>query len=148
MEHEVEDLIRAEIVARVGYIDRRGLPCVVPITYAYDGRAIFGYGLIGAKIENMGASPNVCVEIDRIENAADWRSVILRGSYERLEGAQATAAIEQIRTRLAANAVATGAPLSAGRTFVDRKGGSGIAYRILISEKRGRRAIPEEYVEA
>jgi hypothetical protein len=36
-------------------VDRRGLPCIVPITYAYDGRTLYGYSLLGAKLENMGA---------------------------------------------------------------------------------------------
>jgi nitroimidazol reductase NimA-like FMN-containing flavoprotein (pyridoxamine 5'-phosphate oxidase superfamily) len=31
---------------------------------------------MGAKLENMGANVLVCVEVDHIQNAADWRSVI------------------------------------------------------------------------
>ncbi len=64
---QIESLLHAEVVARIGYVDRRGLPCIVPITYAYDGRAIYGYSLLGAKIENMTAKPKVCVEVDRVQ---------------------------------------------------------------------------------
>ncbi|MBV8532023.1 MAG: pyridoxamine 5'-phosphate oxidase family protein, partial [Candidatus Eremiobacteraeota bacterium] len=57
----IESMLHAETVARIAYVDRRGLPCIVPITYAYDGSAIFGYSLLGAKIENMAANPRVSI---------------------------------------------------------------------------------------
>jgi uncharacterized protein len=134
----IEVLLHEEIVARIGYIDRRGLPYIVPITYAYDGRALYGYSLLGAKIENMAANPNVCVEVDHVENAADWCSVIVRGTFERLDGSLAVEAVERISERLRTVAAATAAPVMAWRTFVARTGGPGIAYRIHISAKHGR----------
>lgn len=138
----IEALLNAEIVARIGYVDRRGLPCIVPITYAYDGRALYGYSLLGAKIENMGLHPFVCVEVDQIQNAADWSSVIVRGTFEPLGGRDAIDAVERISVRLATAAVGADIPWTAARTFVAREGGAGIAYRILITEKHGRCAIP------
>jgi len=134
----IEALLHAEIVGRIAYIDRRGFPTIAPLTYAYDGRAFYGYSLLGAKIENMAANPHVCVEVDRIENAADWRSVIVRGTFERLHGKAAVEAVERISERLRTVAEATGAPPMAWRTFVTRMGGDGIAYRIHITEKHGR----------
>ncbi len=139
----IESLLHAGTVARVAYVDRRGLPCIVPITYAYDGRAFYGYSLLGAKIENMVAQPNVCVEVDRVENAADWRSVIARGTFRRLEGEAALDAVERIGERLRTVAAAAGAPVEAWRTFVARTGGPGIAYRIDVFEKRGRCSTPD-----
>jgi nitroimidazol reductase NimA-like FMN-containing flavoprotein (pyridoxamine 5'-phosphate oxidase superfamily) len=139
----IEALLHTEIVARIGYVDRRGLPCIVPITYAYDGRAIYGYSLLGAKIEHMSANPRVCVEIDRVENAANWRSVIVRGTFEQLYGSAAVEAVERISERLRTVAAATPAPLAAWRTFVARTGGDGIAYRIRITEKHGRYSASE-----
>jgi uncharacterized protein len=139
----VEALLHEEIVGRIGYVDRRGLPYIVPITYAYDGRALYGYSLLGAKIENMAANPKVCVEIDRVQNAAEWCSVIVRGTFERLDGALAVEAVERISDRLQTVAAATSAPLAAWRTFVARSGGPGIAYRINVSQKDGRFATAE-----
>jgi uncharacterized protein len=135
---QIESLLLAEIVARIGYVDRRGLPCIVPITYAYDGRAIYGYSLLGAKIESMSAKPRVCVEVDRVQGAADWTSVVLRGVFRRLEGDAAVNALELISARLRTLGSATAAPAMASQTFVARTGGAGIAYRIDITEKRGR----------
>lgn len=139
LEHDaIESLLHAELFARIAYIDRRGMPCIVPITYAYDGRAFFGYSLLGAKIENMAANPRVCVEVDRIESAADWRSVTARGIFRRLDGQSAAEAVDRIADRLRTVAISTEAPAAAWRTFVARSGAPGIAYRIDITSKHGR----------
>ena len=139
----IESLLHAGIVARIAYVDRRGLPCIVPITYAYDGRAFYGYSLLGGKIEHMAAQPNVCVEVDRVENAADWRSVVVRGTFRRLHADAAVDAVARISDRMRTVAAVSGAPVGAWRTFVARSGGAGIAYRIDVSEKRGRYSLPD-----
>ena len=134
----IESLLHSELIARIAYVDHRGLPSIVPITYAYDGAAIYGYSLLGAKIESMSAHPQVCVEVDRVENAADWRSVTARGLFHQLQGKNAVDAVERISDRLRTVAAATNAPVTAWRTFVTRSGGAGIAYRIDITQKLGR----------
>ena len=94
---EIDALLRDEIVARIAYVDRRGLPCIVPVTYAYDGHAFYGYSLLDEKVDNMGADVSVCVEVERIQNAAQWCSSTVRGTYETLHGATALAAIARRR---------------------------------------------------
>jgi hypothetical protein len=140
---EIDVLLREEIVARIAYIDRRGLPCIVPINYAYDGAAVFGYSLTGTKLENMEANAQVCIEIDHIHNATDWRSAIVRGTFEALRGPAALDAISRISERLKSVATATGAPALAAQTFVRRKGGDGMAYCIRVDHKSGRYATSE-----
>lgn len=139
----IEALLHEEVVARVAYIDRRGLPCIVPITYAYDGQAFYGYSLLGAKIENMAANPLVCVEVDHIRNVADWSSVVVRGTFDQLHGTDANDAVARISERLRTVAAATDAPATAAQTYVARKGGFGIAYHIRITDKRGRYSTSE-----
>jgi nitroimidazol reductase NimA-like FMN-containing flavoprotein (pyridoxamine 5'-phosphate oxidase superfamily) len=134
----IESLLHSELVARIAYVDRRGLPCIVPITYAYDGEALFGYSLLGAKIEHMSTNPRVCVEIDRVETAADWLSVTARGIFVTLHGQSAIEAVERISDRLRTVAAVSAAPTAAWHTFVARSGGAGIAYRIEITQKSGR----------
>ena len=138
----IESLLRDELVARIAYVDRRGLPCIAPVTYAYDGVAFYGYSLLGTKLESMGADANVCVEVDRVHNAAEWRSVIARGTFETLLGASALDAVARVSERMRTAADVAGAPAMAGRTYVERMGGNGIAYRILVNEKSGRYATP------
>ncbi|MBV9233017.1 MAG: pyridoxamine 5'-phosphate oxidase family protein [Candidatus Eremiobacteraeota bacterium] len=134
----IESLLHSEIVARIAYVDRRGLPNIVPITYAYDGRCLYGYSLLGAKMEFMSANPQVCIAIDRIESAADWRSVTARGEFQALQGEAAEQAVERISDRLRTYGAATNAPVPAWKTFVARSGGAGLAYRIVLSAKQGR----------
>ena len=138
----IEALLHEELVARIAYIDRRGLPWIVPIAYAYDGQAFYGYSLVGAKIDNMDANPSVCFEVDRVKNAADWCSVVVRGTFEQLHGTYALQAVERISERMRTVAAATGAPAMAARTYVARKGGDGVAYRIDVTDKHGSYATP------
>lgn len=140
---EIDALLREEIVARLAYIDRRGLPCIVPVNYAYDGAAFFGYSLMGSKLEHMGANTQVCIEVDHIQNAADWRSAIVWGTFETLRGAAAVDAVARISERLKSMATADEAPALAAQTFVRRKGGDGVAYCIRANHKSGRYATSE-----
>ena len=112
----------------------------MPVNYAYDGAALYGYSLLGAKLENMGADASVCIEVDRIHNAADWRSVVVRGTFEALLGSAALDAVARISKSLKTVADATDAPAMAAQTYVRRKGGEGTAYRIRVTEKSGRYA--------
>jgi nitroimidazol reductase NimA-like FMN-containing flavoprotein (pyridoxamine 5'-phosphate oxidase superfamily) len=138
----VESVLHEQILAHLAYTDRRGRPCIIPISYAYDGDSLYGYSLMGAKIEGMSAHPDVSIEVDHIENSADWRTVIARGTFERLEGHAAVQAVERISERLRTVALADHAAESAEHTYVGREGGPGIAYRIRLREKHGRISVP------
>jgi nitroimidazol reductase NimA-like FMN-containing flavoprotein (pyridoxamine 5'-phosphate oxidase superfamily) len=138
----IESLLHEEIVARIAYIDRLGRPCIVPITYAYDGEALYGYSLMGAKIEGMSTHPSVSVEVDQVHSSADWCSVIARGMFEPLDGHAAIEAVERIHDRLRTVAQAEHDADSAPQTFVGREGGPGLAYRIRLAEKHGRCSAP------
>ena len=135
----IEAFIHDELIARIAYVDRRGVPYITPITYAYDGDSFYGYSMIGSKIEHMGVHPEVCVEVDRFTNAADWRSVVVHGTFEPLHGDAAADAVARISERMRTVAAAEGAPAQAFKTFVAREGGDGIAYRIRVSNKHSGR---------
>lgn len=136
----IEALLHAELIARIAYVDRRGVPYIAPVAYAYDGESFYGYSMIGAKIEHMGVHPEVCVEVDRITNAADWCSVVARGTFEPLHGDAASDAVRRISERMRTVATAENSPAAAMKTFVAREGGDGIAYRIRVSSKHGRQS--------
>ena len=136
----IEALLYEELVARVAYVDRQGIPHIAPIAYAYDGDSFYGYSMIGSKIEHMGVHPHVCVEVDRIANAADWCSVVARGTFEPLHGDAAADAVRRISERMRTVAVADDAPFQAFKTYVAREGGDGIAYRIRVTNKHGRQS--------
>lgn len=139
----VESLLHEETVARIGYIDHRGRPGIAPITYAYDGSSLFGYSPDGVKIEGMREHPYVCVEVDRVRDAADWISVVAYGRFEELTGEAAVDAVRRIADRLRTLARTQRLPDAASRTYVARLGSDGIAYRIRIDLKHGRFARSE-----
>lgn len=134
----IEALLHEETVARIGYVDHRGRPSIAPITYAYDGSSVFGYSPDGVKLEGMREHPYVCVEVDRIRDAADWYSVVAYGRFEELGGEDAVDAVRRIAERLRTLARTERLPDAASRTYVARLGAAGIAYRIRLEIKHGR----------
>ena len=94
----VADFIGAARVGRLGTVDTGGQPLVVPICYAFDGRALFS--AIDAKpkraagrdlkrVRNIAGNPRVSVAIDHYEE--DWsrlRYVIIQGQAELLESGE------------------------------------------------------------
>jgi nitroimidazol reductase NimA-like FMN-containing flavoprotein (pyridoxamine 5'-phosphate oxidase superfamily) len=137
-DREIESLLRQEVVARIGYVDEHGDPQIAPIAYAYDGAAVLCYSPDGAKLDAMRRRPNVCVEVDRVHDVAEWISVIARGRFEELRGEAALDAVRRIAERLMTVASADGLPSAARRTYVARLGAPGVAYRIALDRKRGR----------
>lgn len=136
---EIEALLHNEVIARIG-CHTDGHTYVVPVTYAYDGEAIFGYSPEGLKLTMMRENPKVCVEVDHIDDPATWRSVIAHGTFQELSGAAAEEAIRKIRARFASQTIsATGFPShgldpharSLGRIRFS-------AYRITLETKTGR----------
>ncbi|MCA1631295.1 MAG: pyridoxamine 5'-phosphate oxidase family protein [Acidobacteria bacterium] len=79
----VEDMPRAEmdgLLRRVGFchlgcVDGTGRPYVVPMNFAYDGEAVYFFTTEGMKTHNMDEHPEVCLQVEEIEDAAHWQSV-------------------------------------------------------------------------
>ncbi|MCU0635956.1 MAG: pyridoxamine 5'-phosphate oxidase family protein [Gemmatimonadaceae bacterium] len=138
---DIERVLHEEVIGRIGCRD--GEDCyVVPVTYAYDGHAIYGHSREGRKLRAMTAHPRVCFEVDRWRDLSNWESVIAWGRFERLEGAAATEAMERLVARVrpllthgAAHAPhPTPPPAHAGATHhVDA-----CAFRIVLEERTGR----------
>ena len=80
---QTESLLRHQHVGRIGCHDGDTI-FVVPITYAYDGAAIYGRSKEGLKITMMRKNPLVCFEVDVVADAKHWQSVVLWGAYEEL----------------------------------------------------------------
>jgi nitroimidazol reductase NimA-like FMN-containing flavoprotein (pyridoxamine 5'-phosphate oxidase superfamily) len=138
---EIEELLRTEVVARLG-CHAEGRTYVVPVTYAYDGDALLVQSADGLKVRMMRQNPLVCVEVDHIDNLANWRSVIAWGGFEELFGSDATVALARLRERLQPLLISETTP--AGETLFEREtllsGGDRHAsmYRIHLFEKTGR----------
>jgi nitroimidazol reductase NimA-like FMN-containing flavoprotein (pyridoxamine 5'-phosphate oxidase superfamily) len=131
---EIDGVLRSEAIGRIGCY-AFGRPYVVPITYAYDGVAVYGHSREGLKLRMMRSHPTVCFEVDRFESLASWQSVIAIGTFSELEAAPAEIAMGLLQRRLA--------PLVASATTAPdgRLHPSGLpwtVFRILLGERTGR----------
>jgi len=131
---EIDGVLRSEAIGRIGCY-AFGRPYVVPITYAFDGVAVYGHSREGLKLRMMRSHPTVCFEVDRFESVSSWRSVIALGTFSELESSEAEIAMELLRRRLA--------PLVPSATSVPdgRLHSSGLpwsVFRILLGERTGR----------
>lgn len=136
---EIDDLLRGEAVGRIGCY-AFGRPYIVPITYAYDGVAVYGHSREGLKLRAMRSNPTVCFEVDRLESLSEWRSVVALGTFSELEAGAAEVAMELLRRRLA--------PLVASATShpdsrVHTSGLPWSVFRILLGERSGRFERPD-----
>jgi len=136
---EIEALLHNEVIARIG-CHTEGYTYIVPVTYAYDGEAIFGYSPEGLKLTMMRENPKVCVEVDHIDDPATWQSVIAHGTFQELSGAAADEAIRKIRARFVLQTVSATAIPSHGLDPHARSLGRirFSAYRIALESKTGR----------
>jgi nitroimidazol reductase NimA-like FMN-containing flavoprotein (pyridoxamine 5'-phosphate oxidase superfamily) len=81
---EIEDVLRNEVIGRIGFLSE-GWPCVVPITYVYDGGDyIYFHSTEGEKTDAMRKDGRVCFEVEQIRAMGNWRTVMARGTVEKL----------------------------------------------------------------
>ena len=84
-EMQVNNVLLSQAIGRIGYIDGKQ-PYVLPVTYAFDGKNIYGQTREGTKLEMMRKNPNVCFQVDVILNMANWQSVLVFGVFKELKG--------------------------------------------------------------
>jgi nitroimidazol reductase NimA-like FMN-containing flavoprotein (pyridoxamine 5'-phosphate oxidase superfamily) len=80
---EIQGLLRGTSVGHLGCV-REGRPYVVPMHYAFDGQNLYFLTTEGMKTEYLEANPQVCFQVEMIDDAAHWRSVVVMGRAERL----------------------------------------------------------------
>lgn len=134
-EDQIEELLRTALVGRIaccahGGEGGDGRPYVVPLSYGYDGEAVYAHSGLGRKIRIMRAQPLVSFEVDHAAAADRWRSVIAEGVYEEFNdpGDQARA------MDIIYPDPATRPDLPPGTIF----------YRLRLTAKSGRYEVPDE----
>lgn len=87
---EIEQLLTSQYIARLGCCDK-GKPYIVPVTYAFipSKKEFIGVSAEGLKINMIRNNPIVCLEIEKIQDIANWQSVIAWGNFEEIKGADA-----------------------------------------------------------
>lgn len=80
---DCEKVIASGIYAHLACCDGDE-PYVVPIMYVYRDGCIYSYTHEGQKIEIMRKNPKMCVQIQHVEHALEWESVMCWGLFEQV----------------------------------------------------------------
>ena len=130
---EIDDVLRENVIGRIG-CHAFGRTYVVPITYAYDGNAIYAHSAEGMKMHMMRENPHVCFEVDSFDGMANWKSVIASGVFQELHGEDAderfTWLAETLESRLGGPPGETVHPVNGAP--------QGAVYRIVLEQRSGR----------
>ncbi|MCX7877256.1 MAG: pyridoxamine 5'-phosphate oxidase family protein [Ignavibacteria bacterium] len=97
--NSISNILIRNYTARLGCSDGNEV-YVVPITYVYDGENILSHSNEGKKINIMRKNPEVCIEIDEVDDIFNWRSVIATGIFEELSGDESVKAFSKIYEKL------------------------------------------------
>jgi nitroimidazol reductase NimA-like FMN-containing flavoprotein (pyridoxamine 5'-phosphate oxidase superfamily) len=129
-QQEIDEFLRRQVVGRVG-CHAGGETYVVPVLYVWDGECVYVQSIEGRKIRMMRANPRVVFEVDEYEpDSGSWRSVIVEGVYEELDGTRAEQALALLVQRFAGRR----------RREADRGDGrTPVAFRIRRTGVTGRR---------
>jgi nitroimidazol reductase NimA-like FMN-containing flavoprotein (pyridoxamine 5'-phosphate oxidase superfamily) len=71
-------------------------PYVFPIFFAYHENSLYCAATIGQGIEWMRENPLVAIEVDEIDSAQQWESVIVSGRYEEFADTPETRDMRQL----------------------------------------------------
>jgi len=137
---QTDELLLNQSVGRLGcYAD--GKIYVVPVTYVYDGQHIICHTREGMKLDMMRKNPEVCFEVDIIENMANWQSVIAWGTFTELSGEDAEKGMQKMLMKLQSQLTSeTARPHDPGNSEERRatRGLTAVIYQIVVKEKTGR----------
>ncbi|MFZ6014337.1 MAG: pyridoxamine 5'-phosphate oxidase family protein [Bacteroidota bacterium] len=140
-EDQIEHVLRTQIVGRIGCYAENEI-YVVPITYVFHKGYIYAHSKEGRKVHMMRKNPNVCIQVDAMENMTNWRSVIVWGEYEELKSEKEQKAgmkimVDRLMPFSTSETVRPSHGLAHAPEVVE-KGFKAVAYRIKIIRTTGR----------
>jgi uncharacterized protein len=137
---QIEHVLHTQFVGRIGcHADDKIY--VVPVTYVYDHGYIYAHSKEGQKIKMMRKNPNICFQVDAMENMANWRSVIIWGEYQELKTEKDQQAgmkimIDRLTPIRTSETVKPSHDMHAPE--IVEKALKAVVYRIKVKEKTGR----------
>lgn len=81
---QIDEVLKKELIGRIA-CHADGETYVVPISYGYDGQYIYCHTHEGKKTAMMRKNPAICFQVDGMKNMANWKSVIIQGTFEELK---------------------------------------------------------------
>lgn len=91
---EIQDLLQQVGYGHLGCA-HEGHPYVVPMKYYLIGSDIYLFTTEGLKTRCMDANPEVCLQVEDVDDLQHWRSVIATGRVERLTELQDIGSVMQ-----------------------------------------------------
>ena len=85
---QIQNILSSQAVGRLACTDGKQ-PYIVPVTYTYDGKYIYGQTNEGTKLKMLRKNPIVCFEVDIMTHMKNWQSVIVYGKFEELNDKKA-----------------------------------------------------------
>jgi uncharacterized protein len=80
---EMHELLRRANYGHLG-CSREGHPYVVPIHYVHRSDDFYFFTTEGMKTEYISANPEVCLQVEEVQDPFNWQSVIVTGKVELL----------------------------------------------------------------
>lgn len=109
---------------------------LVPITYVHNGDFLYCHTLSGKKIKIMRSNPHVCLQIEEVAGVFRWRSIMISGRFEELEGAEAVKCMRLLSEKIAEIEKKRG--LSSVEDEISAILSKAIFYRVRIEKATGR----------
>jgi len=120
---------------------RNNQPYIVPVHVDFYDHSLYGFAVMGQKIEWMRQNPLVCLEIDELTTHEQWATVVVFGRYEELPDLPAYEYYRSVAEGLFQKHPVWWEPGSV--PLVAHRPLPRILFRILISRMTGRRAGPD-----
>lgn len=138
-EQQIEELLLKQVIGRIA-CHRENLIYIIPISYAYEGGAIYCRGFNGLKLDIMRQNPDVCFEADDITDMANWQSVIAWGKFEELKDDDRKKGLEILIHRHLPLSSSVTTHLGKAWPFSEQdiEEITGIVFRINITKRTGR----------
>lgn len=86
-EREAREFLQNNQLGHLGCIVESE-PYVLPVSYWSDGEFIYSHSLPGLKINAMRKHPRICLQVETIQDAYNWQSVIAFGFYFEITDAE------------------------------------------------------------
>ncbi len=131
---EIHEFLHQIGYGHLGFI-HEGKPYVMPMHFYLEDEVIFLFTTIGMKTHDIDANPEICLQVEDINNPTHWRSVIVNGRAELLtQQAEIDRAMHLIKERNPTLSPAL------NRTWIDAWGRAEVMaiYRIHPDEMSGR----------
>ncbi len=137
---EIKEMLGRYFIGRIG-CHANGRTYVVPISYAFDGQYIYIHTQEGMKLNMMRENPQVCFELDAMEDKLIWKSVIIWGSFQEItDPVERSNALKKLLDRVYPFIISKKMKLGTHWPFPpdDLNNIKGVVFRIRIEEMTGR----------